>query len=146
MNDPLYRKDLLRLAADAHGAGRLAAPDATGDAFNPACGDRVRVGVSLVGGCIAEIAHETRACILAQASASILGRSLKGATLADVERLLKEVASMLQSNAPSPPPPFETYSIFAGAVEYQNRHRCILLPIEAVLDALERSSIHRKST
>ena len=40
MSDPLYRKELLRLAADAAGAGRLTHPDARATAHNPACGDR----------------------------------------------------------------------------------------------------------
>ena len=31
-DDPLYKKELLRLAADATGAGRLAAPDASAEA------------------------------------------------------------------------------------------------------------------
>ena len=31
MSDPLYKKELLRLAADAIGAGRLSSPDATGE-------------------------------------------------------------------------------------------------------------------
>ena len=87
MSDPLYRKDLLRLAANAHGAGRLASPDASGEAFNPACGDKVIVDLELSVSSIARIAHETTACVLAQASASILGASLCGATRADVEQL-----------------------------------------------------------
>ncbi len=41
MSDPLYRKEILRLAADAHGAGRLPQPHRTGTALNPTCGDRV---------------------------------------------------------------------------------------------------------
>ena len=42
-DDPLYKKELLRLAADATGAGRLAAPDASAEAYNPACGDRITI-------------------------------------------------------------------------------------------------------
>ncbi len=40
MADPLYKKEILRLAADAHGAGRLGEPHVTGVAHNPTCGDR----------------------------------------------------------------------------------------------------------
>jgi len=137
MSDPLYRKELLRLAADAHGAGRLAAPDASGQAFNPACGDKVVVDVRLTRGRIEEMAHETKACVLAQASASILGRSLTGADRADVERLLTNVEAMLDTGTVPPTSPFDGYSVFKGAVEYPSRHRCVLLPIEAVLDALD---------
>jgi nitrogen fixation NifU-like protein len=136
MSDPLYRKDLLRLAADAHGAGRLAAPDATGHAFNPACGDKVTVDVRLAGGRVVQMAQEAKACVLAQASASILGRSLGGAGRAEVEHLLSTVQSMLASKTAPPSAPFESYSVFDGTVEYPSRHRCVLLPIEAVLAAL----------
>ena len=137
MSDPLYRKDLLRLAADAHGAGRLAHPDATGVAFNPACGDKATLEICIESGCVTAIAHETKACVLTQASASILGRALTGASRQAVEKLHNEVAAMLAAQAPPPGSPFEAYGSFAGAVEYASRHRCVLLPIEAALAAFD---------
>jgi NifU-like protein involved in Fe-S cluster formation len=137
MSDPLYRKDLLRLAANAYGAGRLGSPNATGFAHNPACGDRVTVDVALSDGSIVGFAHETRACVLAQASASLLGANIEGADLASIEQLRARIEAMLEGEA-APLPPFDGYSVFSGAVEYKNRHRCVLLPIHAVLDALSR--------
>jgi nitrogen fixation NifU-like protein len=139
MSDPLYRKDLLRLAADAHGAGRLASPDATGLAFNPACGDRVTVDVALSSGAIVGFAHETRACVLAQASASLLGANIDGAHLARIEQLRVCLIEMLEGAA-APLRPFDGYSVFCGAVEYKSRHRCVLLPLDAVLDAFRKIS------
>lgn len=135
MSDPLYRKELLRLAADAEGAGRLTIPHATGHAHNPACGDRVTVDLILEYGRIVEIAHDTKACVLAQASASILGRQLSGSTRKDVEQLHTAIAAMLAKRAPSPAAPFDAYSAFDGVVEFASRHRCVLLPVEAVLAA-----------
>jgi NifU-like protein involved in Fe-S cluster formation len=137
VSDPLYRKELLRLAADAHGAGRLAHADTTGEAFNPACGDKVIVDLVVSDGHIVEIAQEAKACVLAQASAAILGRDLKGATRSDVETLRTTVTSMLESDGPAPGAPFEAYTAFDGAVTYPSRHRCVLLPIEAVLAAFD---------
>lgn len=140
MSDALYRKELLRLAADAHGAGHLPAPHRSGEAFNPACGDRVLVQLTLADGRIAEFAHETKACVLAQASASILGSALKNATVHDVENLRAAVSGMLEKKSPAPAPPFDGYGAFEGAVEYQSRHRCVLLPIDAVLDAFAKEN------
>jgi NifU-like protein involved in Fe-S cluster formation len=137
LSDPLYRKELLRLAADAHGAGRLAAPDVTGVAANPACGDKVTVDVTLAKGKIEDIAHETRACVLAQASASILGRSLSGRSRHDLRTLRDTVTAMLEADGPPPSAPFSDFAIFRGALGFQGRHRCVLLPIDAVLDALD---------
>ena len=137
MSDPLYRRELLRLAADAHGAGRLAAPNATGTAFNPACGDKVTVDLELEDGRVLAMAHHTKACVLAQASASILGAALTGVDRERVEALRGEIASMLSALTAPPPAPFEAYAAFEGAVEYDSRHRCVLLPVEAVLAAFD---------
>ena len=139
MSDPLYAKDLLRLAAAAMGAGRLQSFDAEGSAYNPSCGDRVAVTLRLDGsGCITEMAHETSACVLAQASASLLGANLEGASEESVRKLKADVGAMLRQGDP-PAPPFSGYSALTGAAPYRNRHTCVLLPIDAVLDALSKA-------
>ena len=140
MSDPLYRKELLRLAADAHGAGRLSGPHVTGHAHNPACGDKVTVDLELSDGNIVRIAHDTKACVLAQASASILGRELRGKSRGDVEKLRDTLVALLASHGAAPQPPFDAYAVFDGAIEFSNRHRCVLLPIEAVLAAFDASN------
>jgi NifU-like protein involved in Fe-S cluster formation len=137
MSDPLYGKALLRLAADAAGAGRLTEFDAEGSAYNPACGDRVAVTIKLnVDGRIAGFAHETHACVLTQASASILGAHLAGADETRLRQLRDEVSSMLQHDR-AVPSPFGDYAVLKGAAIYRNRHACVLLPIDAALNAME---------
>ena len=136
MSDPLYKKALLRLAADAAGAGRLTVPCGRGTAHNPVCGDKVTVDVAIEGGRITAIAHDTKACVLAQASASILGGGITGLTRAEVAGLHSAVSAMLAGGS-LPAAPFDVYAVFDGVVEHRNRHKCVLLPIEAVLVALE---------
>lgn len=140
MSDPLYKREILRLAADAHGAGHLEGPHAHGSAHNPACGDRVEMDLSLEhGGRVAALAHQTKACVLTQASAAILGRDAKGLTRHEVEDLRTTVAAMLSEGAHVPAPPFNVYAEFEGAATYRNRHTCILLPIDALLAAFDAS-------
>ncbi len=137
MSDPLYAKELLRLAANAVGAGRLDPFDAQGVAHNPTCGDRVSVTLRLdEHGRVTGIAHETNACVLAQASSSILGAQLAGADRQKVLELRAAVDTMLH-DGPPPPAPFADYAALTGAALYRNRHTCVLLPIDAVLRALE---------
>ena len=140
MSDPLYKKEILRLAADAHGAGRLPDPRVTGKAHNPACGDTVSVDLALdKEGRVSAMAHQTKACVLAQASASILGEKLKGASREDVEQLANAIAAMLVAKALPPAPPFDAYGVFDGVIQHRNRHRCVLLPVDAVLAAFDES-------
>ncbi|HEY2884131.1 MAG TPA: iron-sulfur cluster assembly scaffold protein [Rhizomicrobium sp.] len=138
MSDPLYKPALLRLAADATGAGRLSVPCATATAFNPVCGDKVTVDVALDDGRIATIAHDTKACVLTQASAAIMGAEIAGLSRAEVSVLHGAVSAML-SGAEPPLAPFDAFAVFDGVAEHRNRHRCVLLPIEALLAALDAS-------
>lgn len=139
MSDPLYKKELLRLAADAVGAGRLAVPCGTASAHNPACGDKVTIDVALDGGRIAAIAHDTKACVLTQASAAILGSGATGMDRAEIVLLHAAVSAML-SGGGAPDAPFETYAVFDGVAGHRNRHKCVLLPIEAVIAAFDASN------
>lgn len=140
MSDPLYKKALLRLAADATGAGRLPEPHGTGVAHNPTCGDRVTVDIAIEDGRIIGIALDAKACVLTQASASILGGDATGLTRAEIAALHEAVHAMLADGATKPGAPFNTYEHFDGVAEHRNRHRCVLLPIEAVLVAFDALS------
>lgn len=140
MSDPLYHKDILRLAADARLAGRMAAPDATGIAHNPACGDKVTLDIRFnADGGIAEVRHETRACVLAQASATLLARHLPEAGECGIAPLAAQIADMLAGAGTAPAKPFAGYAVFAGVAEHAGRHRCVLLPVEAAAAALKGS-------
>jgi len=136
MSDPLYKKELLRLAADATGAGRLDQPDAAAMVSNPACGDRVRVELQLKDGRIAALAHQAQACVLTQASAAILAGGAPGRSPAEIAALADSVRAML-AGAGNPGPPFDAYGVFDGVATHAGRHRCVMLPLEAALKALE---------
>ncbi len=133
MNDPLYRKEILRLAADAAGAGRLDQPQASATRANPACGDRVTVDVQLEGGRITALTHDTHACVLTQASASILGAGASGLSPGEVSAMAEAVRGFLAGSGAAPEP----YGVFDGLLEHKGRHRCVLLPLEAALEALD---------
>lgn len=132
-DDPLYRRELLRLAADATGAGKLPAPDAHGSAHNPACGDRVSVELVLSAGRITTLAHQTQACVLTQASAALLAADAAGLDRAGLNRLAEGLKAMLGGG----PPPSPGYAVFDGVAGHPGRHACVLLPVQAALNALE---------
>jgi NifU-like protein involved in Fe-S cluster formation len=136
MSDLPYSTDVLRLAVEAIGAGRLAEPRLTHTELNPACGDRITIDLHLNDGRIAAAAHDTKACVLTQASASVLGSALSGLAVADIRHLREEIEGMLKGGPP-PSGPFERYACLADVARHPGRHRCVLLPIDAAIKALE---------
>ena len=136
MSDPLYKRELLRLAANATGSGRLAVPCGTGTAHNPACGDKIVMDVALADGRIAALAHHTQACVLTQAAAAILAADGAGMSHAEMLALRDAVIEML-GGGPVPQAPFDVFAVFDGVADHKSRHKCVLLPIDAVLAAFE---------
>jgi NifU-like protein involved in Fe-S cluster formation len=130
--DPLYRREILRLAANATGAGPLDRPDASATVHNPACGDRVTVELALDDGRISALGHITQACVLTQASAALLSGLAPGRDQAELEALADGVRAFLAGG-----PALEGYGVFDGLTAHAGRHRCVLLPLEAALKALK---------
>jgi nitrogen fixation NifU-like protein len=135
IDDPLYRRELLRLAADAAGAGSLPAPDAVATAHNPACGDRVRVELALEDGRVRALAHTSQACVLTQASAALLAGAAPGQGRAGIAAMAAAVRAMLHGAGSAP----AGYDVFEAVANHAGRHVCVLLPFEAALEALENA-------
>jgi nitrogen fixation NifU-like protein len=102
---------------------------------NPLCGDRVRMQVGSHGGRIAGIAHQTRGCLLCRAAASLLGARAAGMDAAAVEAVSGELDAMLKGAAPIPAA-WPELAMFVPARAHASRHRCVLLPFRALIDAL----------
>jgi NifU-like protein involved in Fe-S cluster formation len=86
-------------------------------------------------GRIATLAHQTRACVLTQASAAILGAHAVGLDEIALKALTENVAALLSGGAP-PSPPFQDYGVFDGVAGHKGRHICVLLPLKAALEAV----------
>jgi NifU-like protein involved in Fe-S cluster formation len=139
MSDLPYTIDVLRLAAEAHGAGRLVPPCLSHTEANPVCGDRTTVDLRLAGARIEAMAHDTHACVLTQASAAILGKALAGHSTAELTGLRDAVTAML-NGGPAPGGAFAAYRHLADVARHPARHRCVLLPIEAAIKAASQPS------
>jgi len=136
MMDTLYSKALLRLAADAHGAGRLERADARIDAASPICGDRIHLDVLLIKGAIAALAHETRDCVITQASISLLAKAAPGMDLAAL--VLAEVQlETWFAGGPGPEGSLSEFGVFADLKDHPARQACVMLPFKAAIKALK---------
>lgn len=132
----LYSGKILELAAGIPRTGRLDAPDATVSKRSPLCGSNVTVDVVVRDGRIADFAQDVRACALGQAAASVVGANVIGRTRRELERARDELRAMLADDGPAPSAPFDGLEVLRPARDYANRHKSILLAIEATAEAL----------
>jgi nitrogen fixation protein NifU and related proteins len=133
MTDQLYQDRIVALAKAKTGAGKLASPTKSARRYNPLCGDRVVIDVKLDNGKIAEIAHQVRGCLLCQASASALASVAVGRDAAGIEKVRLDAERAIGREEGEVGEPF---SAFAPVKSHKSRHECVLLPFEALKEAL----------
>jgi nitrogen fixation NifU-like protein len=134
MNDQLYQERIVALAKARTGAGKLASPTKSARRDNPLCGDRVTIELKLDdAGRIAQFAHQVRGCLLCQASASALASVAVGRDAAGIDAIRHDAERAIGRE---PGQPGEPFAAFAPVAAHKSRHECVLLPLEAVKDAL----------
>ena len=134
MSDQLYQERIVALARAKTGVGKLAEPTKSARRDNPLCGDRVTIDVRLDGqGRIAEIAHQVRGCLLCQASASALSSVAVGRDAAGIAALRHDADRALGREDGEAGEPVTALLPVAA---HKSRQECVLLPLEALKDAL----------
>ena len=134
MSDQLYQDRIVALAKAKTGAGKLASPTKSVRRDNPLCGDRITIDVVLdKKGHITEIAHQVRGCLLCQASASALASVAVGRNKAGIDAIRHDAERAIGREEGSAGEPF---AAFAPVKAHKSRHECVLLPLEALADAL----------
>ena len=138
-DDALYQARILALARDGAGDRLLAAPDARATVDNPVCGDRVTLDLAVDRAAadlrVAAIGHKTRGCALCEAATALIAIAAVGQTDDALRRIADATRALLQENGPVPDG-WPDLAAFRPVAATKSRHRCVLLPFEALMQAL----------
>jgi nitrogen fixation NifU-like protein len=112
------------------------------EGYNPLCGDRVTVYLSLENGIVKDVAFEGAGCAISTASASLMTEILKGKTEAEAEALFKGFHALVTGGRPTEEEleRLGKLAAFAGVAEFPVRVKCATLPWHTVHAALEGSA------
>ncbi|HEV2564799.1 MAG TPA: iron-sulfur cluster assembly scaffold protein [Microvirga sp.] len=142
LND-IYSRRILELAADIPHLGRLPEADASATAHSKLCGSTVTVYVKLEDNVVTAFAHEVKACALGQASSSIMGRNIIGATIEELREVRDAASRLLKAGGDAPQGKWEDLKVLEPLRDYKARHASILLTFDAVADALDQIEARR---
>ena len=144
MIDDLYSARILTLAANLPHAGRLAAPQGTGEQVAKLCGSRAIVDVVLDNqGRIADFAQDVKACALGQGAAGVLGQHVLGADADEIEHARDAMLALLKSGGEGPSGRFQDLRILRRVADYPARHASTLVALEATLKAVRQALAER---
>lgn len=136
MNQPLYTREVLRLAVSIPHEGRLKNAHGTAEMRSQTCGSRVVADVRVTSGMkIEELGVEVNACALGQASTAIVAREAIGKSAAELQAAREHLRDFLEGRQQGPGS-WQDIDLLATARDYPGRHNAILLPYDAIIEAL----------
>jgi NifU-like protein involved in Fe-S cluster formation len=136
MNAPLYTTEILRLAAALPEAHQLERVDGSAARRSPTCGSSLLSEVQGKGGRVEALSHTVLACAFGQASAALVAQQAPGRTRDEIETALDQLTAWL-SGERNEPPQWPGYEALAPALPRTGRHGAILLPLRALLGAMD---------
>ena len=139
MSEEIYQRIIMELSREAAGTGRLDTADATATIDNPLCGDVVTLDLRFDGDAVSEVGHRVRGCALCQAAAAVISRHAIGLSPETLRAVADASAAMIRTDAPAPAG-WDEMAAFQPVRPIRNRHRCVLLPFEAMTAALDGSN------
>jgi NifU-like protein involved in Fe-S cluster formation len=132
----LYNTRIMELAAAIPRTVRLSQPDATVTAHSKLCGSTITVDVVVRDGRIADFGQNVRACLLGQASASVVGREIVGATVEEFGTVAADMRAMLRDGSALPSGKWADLAVLEPVRTVKARHASTLLVFDGVEQAL----------
>ena len=119
----------------------IEAPSHHAEGYNPLCGDRLDLFVTVEGDRIADVAFQGSGCAISKASASLMTDALKGRTVEEARQLFERFHRMVTTPPDVPVEDLGKLSVFAGVREFPVRVKCASLAWHTLKAALDREEI-----
>jgi nitrogen fixation NifU-like protein len=136
----LYQTTILDHNKAPRNFGQLEAASHTADGYNPLCGDKLTVFLSVGDNeRVDDVKFEGNGCAISTASASLMTEFVKGKTLSEIDATFKRFHELV-TGPPSEPALAEglgKLAVFAGVREFPMRVKCATLAWHTLDAALE---------
>jgi nitrogen fixation protein NifU and related proteins len=134
----LYQDVILEHSKTPRNYRELPAANHRAEGFNPLCGDRFTVYVTMEGDAISDITFQGSGCAISKASASMMTQSVKGKTMAEAEKIFANFHNLVTGKSPETDEmELGKLTVFSGVSEFPVRVKCATLAWHTLHAALE---------
>lgn len=141
--DEIYNTRILELAGAISRTERLDHADARATAHSKLCGSTVTIDLALRDGRVSDYGQSVKACLLGQASASVMAREIVGSTPDELRAVARKMRAMLKDGGPPPAGRWADLATLEPVRNYKARHASTLLVFDAVESALDEIAAGR---
>ena len=133
-------KEIIKIASNTENHGVLGNHTHFSKLKNAICGDEMKIYLIIKNNTITNFKYECESCIYCQASVSLLSRKAKNQSIEKVKKFAEQAKTCFENNTKS----FDKeWKEFDKIMTKNNisRKECLLLPLNATLDALNKKSL-----
>jgi len=125
----LYQEVIIDHGRRPRNFGELKPADREADGFNPLCGDKLHLALTLDRDIVTDVKFTGSGCAISMASASLMTETLKGKPVSEAERLFDEFTAMVtvEEGARERAAELGKLGVLAGVREYPARVKCATL-------------------
>lgn len=127
----------MEIAGNAPDARQLDNPDAQVKRISRVCGSTVEVSLKMQDGVVLAYGQETNACVLGQASASVLAANIVGCSGKELRDIRHQMEAMLKEGGEPPSGKWGDLKHLQAVKDYPQRHASTMLAFNAVVECLE---------
>ena len=132
-------KEIIKIASNTENHGVLDNHTHFSKLKNSICGDDMRVYLIVKDNKITNFKYECESCIYCQASVSLLSRSAKNKSIEKLKSFAEKAKSCFEKSTKSFDKDWKEFDKILGK-NNKSRKECLLLPINTMLDALNKKS------
>ena len=133
-------KEIIKIASNTQNHGVLGNHTHFSKLKNAICGDEMKIYLIIKNNTITNFKYKCESCIYCQASVSLLSRKAKNQSIEKVKKFAEQAKTCFENNTKS----FDKeWKEFDKIMTKNNisRKECLLLPLNATLDALNKKSL-----
>ncbi len=138
----LYQEIILDHYKRPRHRGVAAEANREAEGYNPLCGDKVRVTLSVRDGRIEDVAFDGEGCAISTASASLMSEALAGLEVEEARQLFERFHRLLTGDAVADEEELGKLIALSGVREYPMRVKCATLAwhtLQAALDGTDQA-------
>ena len=136
--DELYQEIILDHYRNPRNKGKLSAPTACEEGYNPLCGDEIILDVEVTDGVVSDIAQRGSGCSISQSSASMMTEAIVGERIADVKGLIASFTAMMRGSDDDLEE-LGDLEAMAGVRKFPVRVKCATLAWHTLSQALDKA-------
>ena len=132
-------KEIIKIASNTENHGVLNNHTHSSKLKNAICGDEMKIYLIVKDDKITDFRYECESCIYCQASVSLLSRSAKNKSIEKLKSFAEKAKSCFEKSTKSFDKDWKEFDKILGK-NNKSRKECLLLPINTMLDALNKKS------